>query len=290
MDYVGYINLLEDIKINEKYKTLDDLINDDYILELIDNENWEELKRIIPKELILNFIHVVQEGLGINLIDRKNLFGTIIPAEYFINLNLPDRISIPKGIKKIGSWAFSGCSSLTSITIPDSVTSIGDGAFAGCSSLKNINIPDSVTSIGNSAFTHCRVLKSITIPDSVTSIGRYAFGYCSSLTNITIGISVTSIGKHAFYGCSSLTSITIGNSVTSIGFGAFEGCNSLTSITIPNSVTSIGEGAFYGCYQLKKFNYSGTMREWNNNVAKERHWNRYTKFSEVICTDGSIQL
>ena len=41
MDYLKY--LIEDIKINEKYKTLDDLIADDDILELIDNEDWEEL-------------------------------------------------------------------------------------------------------------------------------------------------------------------------------------------------------------------------------------------------------
>ena len=33
----------------------------------------------------------------------------------------------------IGAYAFSGCTSLTSITIPDSVTSIGDSAFSGLS-------------------------------------------------------------------------------------------------------------------------------------------------------------
>ena len=50
MDYLKY--LIEDTKINKKYETLDDLIADDDILELIDNEDWEELNRIIPKELI----------------------------------------------------------------------------------------------------------------------------------------------------------------------------------------------------------------------------------------------
>ncbi len=68
---------------------------------------------------------------------------------------------IPDSVTSIGDYAFSGCSSLTSITIPDSVTSIGDYAFYGCSSLTSITIPDSVTSIGSSAFSGCSNLTSV---------------------------------------------------------------------------------------------------------------------------------
>ena len=39
-----------------------------------------------------------------------------------------------KTVTSIGSWAFSGCSSLTSIEIPSGVTSIGENTFYGCSS------------------------------------------------------------------------------------------------------------------------------------------------------------
>ena len=185
----------------------------------------------------------------------------------------------------IGSGAFIGCSSLTSITIPDSVTCIGDSAFNGCTSLTSITIPDSVTSIGESAFSGCSSLASITIPDSVMSIGNDAFHECSSLTSITIPYSVTSIGDYAFLGCSRLTAIDVntdnkdytsvngvlfyndktiicypagkkGNNykipdgVTSICRYAFSGCTSLTSITIPDSVTEIGGSAFENCSSL----------------------------------------
>src|SRR5699024_440051 len=68
--------------------------------------------------------------------------------------------------------------------IPSSVTSIGSYAFYGCSSLTSITIPSSVTSIGSSAFVYCRSLASITIPSSVTSIGWGAFYYCSRLQNV----------------------------------------------------------------------------------------------------------
>ena len=184
--------------------------------------------------------------------------------------------SIKEGTKWIGSDAFDGCSSLTSVTIPKSVTSIGDEAFKGCSSLTSVTIPESVTSIGDEAFKGCSSLTSVTIPESVTSIGYNAFQGCSSLTSVTIPESVTSIGDEAFKGCSSLTSVTInsnaivskhyiyddnisdsfgsqvteyiiGNKVKDIGPYAFYGCSSLTSITCEaETPPTVGSYAFYG--------------------------------------------
>ena len=174
-------------------------------------------------------------------------------------------------VTSIGSYAFSECSSLTSVTIPNSVTSIEYCAFYRCSSLTSIIIPSSVMSIGDQAFNGCSSLTSITIPNSVTSIGYSAFFGCSSLTSITIPNSVTSIGWLAFYGCSSLpvennlryadiylveavdktlSTYSIKEGTKWIADAAFCNCSSLTSVTIPNSVTSIESRAFYGCYSL----------------------------------------
>ena len=76
-----------------------------------------------------------------------------------------------------------GCN--TSVIPSDgSVTSIGDYAFSACTSLSSITIPDSVTSIGDSAFYNCTSLSSITIPGSVTSIGDCAFYGCTLLSSI----------------------------------------------------------------------------------------------------------
>ena len=84
--------------------------------------------------------------------------------------------------------------------IPSSVTSIGSGAFIGCASLTSVTIPEGVTSIGKSAFRYCTGLISVTIPSSVTSIGDYAFSECSRLTDLyCYAEKVPTTGLRAFY-------------------------------------------------------------------------------------------
>ncbi|MCD7775607.1 MAG: leucine-rich repeat domain-containing protein [Clostridiales bacterium] len=80
--------------------------------------------------------------IGNNLIAADN---KIISSNY----------EIKEGTKTIAGYAFSGCTSLTSITIPDSVVSIGSYAFTGCTSLASVTIPAGVTSIGYFSFYAC---------------------------------------------------------------------------------------------------------------------------------------
>ena len=194
---------------------------------------------------------------------------TKVGSSAFIGCSSLTSITIPNSVTEIGYSVFEGCTNLKSITIPNGVTSIGDSAFEGCTSLKSITIPNGVTSIGDSAFEDCTSLKSITIPNGVTSIGDSAFEGCTSLTSITLPDSVTSIGFGAFIGCSSLTSITIPDSVTCIGDSAFNGCTSLTSITIPDSVTSIGESAFSGCSSLASITIPDSVMSIGNDAFHE---------------------
>ena len=176
---------------------------------------------------------------------------TAIGTEAFKGSTSLTSVTIPEGVTSIGERAFENCSSLKSVTIPSSVTSIIQYAFCNCTSLTSINIPTSVTSIEDGTFFGCSSLISITIPSGVTSIEKSAFSGCSNLKSITIPNSVTSIGNAVFRSCTSLESIDISDSVTSINYEAFEGCTSLKSIDIPDGVTSIGVGAFSGCTSLE---------------------------------------
>ena len=50
-------------------------------------------------------------------------------------------VKLPSTLKRIGDFAFTGCTSLESVSIPDSVEYIGYGAFALCTSLVNPDLP-----------------------------------------------------------------------------------------------------------------------------------------------------
>ena len=192
--------------------------------------------------------------------------------DYTGNIVIPESVNYhgkTYSVTTIGSYAFYGCSGLTSVTIPNSVTTIGGDAFIFCSGLTSVTIGNSVTTIGSDAFYGCSGLTSVTIGNSVTTIGSDAFYGCSGLTSVTIPNSVTSIGNYAFNCCRSLTSVTIGNSVTEIGEWAFYGCSGLTSVTIPNSVTTIGSYAFYGCSGLTTVTIGNSVEYIGDNAFED---------------------
>ncbi|MBQ7210076.1 MAG: leucine-rich repeat domain-containing protein, partial [Paludibacteraceae bacterium] len=190
------------------------------------------------------------------------------------------KVIIEEGITTIGAYAFSGCSSLTSVTIPNSVTYIGYNAFSECTSLTAVYIfdlsawckvtyneymnpsYDNPLNYAHNLYLNGDLIKDLVIPDSITNIGKYAFYGCSSLTSVTIPNSVTHIGYRAFGGCNNITSINyIGSledwfnkkwypSDISQNYDLLLNGVEQTSITIPNSITNIGACAFDGCSSL----------------------------------------
>ena len=194
--------------------------------------------------------------------------------------------SIPSSVKKIDTFAFSSCCSITTVTVPASVVEIEHAGFARSTSMQKIIVnsgnpnysSDSSGALFNKDKTELLGFPggysgSYTIPNTVKTIGPNALEYCEKLTGLTIPSSVTYIGFGAVRR-TGISSITIPNSVTIIMGAAFEsnfklitavlpsnlktvpeslfyGCSRLENVTIPAEVTTIGRVAFAYCYALK---------------------------------------
>ena len=181
-------------------------------------------------------------------------------------------IRIPSHIKRIGTNAFSGQSTLQSVYISNGVKTIGGSAFSG-KYVQSLEIPASVESIdynpvsgyglvaeavmgnniisvaeGNSHYKidgNClieiatnRLLAGFAdsiVPDYVTMIGDHAFNHVLGLASVYLPATVTSIGGYAFFGAD-LTSITIPEAVTNIKISAFTSVYNLTSVTFENTL------------------------------------------------------
>ena len=221
-----------------------------------------------------NLVEIALPFVGATKNDTSNAyFGYVFGSTN----SLFNVASVPKSLKKIditsassiGSHAFYGCSSLTSVTIGNSATTIGSYAFCNCDSLTSVVIGDSVTSIGSYAFYNCYKLvevinksSHITISKGSSSngyVGYYALSvfnndnsYVSKLSTDENGYIVYTDGtEKILVGYSGIeTDSILPSNITKINKYAFCNCDNLTSVVIPDSVTSIGSSAFAYCNSL----------------------------------------
>jgi hypothetical protein len=112
-----------------------------------------------------------------------------------------------------GAYAFSQCRNLRRITIPRSVTLIGSYAFYG-SGLTFVVVPDSITAINGCNFQQANVMV-VSIPAGITTFDTSCFSNCTGLITINIPSGTGSL-YGAFANCWSLTAINVPESVTTI--------------------------------------------------------------------------
>lgn len=191
-----------------------------------------------------------------------------------------ETIIMNKGIKEIGTSAFSRMNNLKSITIPDSITRIGQYAFENCTLLSNLSLPDTITKIEYGAFHNCTSLDKIVLPNNLISLGDDVFENCNieitfplsleripelgrnAIRKALIPEGVKIIGEDAFWACSNLKEITLPLTITSIESGAFAG-TSITSFNYPQNITSISLSALKNT-KLKEFSVPEKITEIND--------------------------
>ena len=91
---------------------------------------------------------------------------TKIDRAFFDNKKVVS-IKMPKTVKSIRSYAFSGCKSLTSITLSEKIKHIDEGTFEGCKNLKSITFSSPILSFfscfDEKLFKDCKKLDEIII-------------------------------------------------------------------------------------------------------------------------------
>ena len=106
------------------------------------------------------------------------------------SVSIPSTVEIKETIYKvnrIGTKAFYGNKTISTLSIGANVAVIDASAFYGCSNLTKVSGGKGLKTIGTSAFAKCSKLKSFVITSPVLSkIGNYAFNKDSKLKTISI--------------------------------------------------------------------------------------------------------
>ena len=100
-----------------------------------------------------NVWHYTLEDGGIIIGSQTGAFAAI-ENDSQEHIVIPESID-GRQVRTIGSEAFYGQDSLSSVNIPTGVQNICSNAFADCTNLTFTSIPSTLTNIGASAFSGC---------------------------------------------------------------------------------------------------------------------------------------
>lgn len=171
-------------------------------------------------------------------------YGDIKPNA-FQNRTDIKKVIIEEGIYKIHTYAFDGCTSLTSVELPISMETIYSRAFAN-TAVTSIVIPAKVTTLDGWAFSNCKSLEKVTyygaFPIENSTYNYTVFNGCTALESVNVQpyyVGATFCGKTAVGGKIKPTETIIdeavwGESETVLNnSGTFE--EALTAATSENS-------------------------------------------------------
>lgn len=143
---------------------------------------------------------------------------------------------IPQSVTELQVSALNGCSNLTSITLPDGLKTIGSNALYLCSGISSISITANVASASTAFLGRCNSLQEIIVEhgnENYKVVDNML--YNSDMTTLLMA----PVGSNTLIDINELP-----ESVTSILSFAYSGSKALTNVYIPARINTIGIGAF----------------------------------------------
>lgn len=156
--------------------------------------------------------------------------------------------TIPDSVASIDDWAFSSCTSLKLITIGKGVKTIGSYAFHHNSSLTDVYYKGS-----EEDWNAISIGSNNAVFDTATIYYNYLEDLSYYTYTVTDGNATITNVDSSISGDIIIPSELDGYPVTGIDDSAFGSCTLLTSIKIPDSISSISDSAFTGCKSLTSF-------------------------------------
>lgn len=302
------IRLQEGITLDENttyvftVKTTDNSVDLQKQYEISDLASWEEA--LEAKAEFFHFVGEVSDEMLRKLMDYKDNAGVIryldfsdakvkeLPPSFMalgnasqvseddesVQKDVPneslEKVLLPNGLIKIGTYAFSSCPNLRSINLTRDLESLGQGmlmydyrlhalSFDNKQEEKHVVIPMNFMQMYNNKSPYeeeyqassQEALKDLYIGDNwvIDSIGRLAFFQNQNLVSFKYSDKGTRIGAirtNAFTDAHSLPASDINGIIKNsdeIWNAAFYSCRELNTLTIPASVQMIDNAAFGDC-------------------------------------------
>ena len=139
-------------------------------------------------------------------------------AQLFIGEDEISEVTVPDSVKEIPDGMFRYCHGIKKVTLPNGIKRIGSSAFEGCA-IEEITLPDSLEAIDAFAFASNQ-LKTLVIPSLGDRLGFGAFGSNYQLRSISLTSGTTIIPSECFVGCP-IDMVSLPSSVKELGHRAF---------------------------------------------------------------------
>ena len=175
-------------------------------------------------------------------------------------------------VTKIGSYAFKGCMTMSSVVISSCVTEMEQSAFTSCLKVievvnnSSIHISKEDAVGGTLADFALDIHTGYSRVDNQNGYLFYTFedktyllDYVGSDTELTLPDSYNGrsyeIYKYAFYDKDNITGIKLSEGVTAINSANFSCCDALSYVELPSTLKYVGINVFYECPALSFTEY-----------------------------------